>query len=183
MKNTIRVKLTDKAMKIMNLESNDGVKSNKSIIDSFVNEQSINQFKNKILRQQIDRKKNSIKSKYNKEFKEIGAEYKSYAVSKKTKEILRDVSKETGLTISIVLSIIFENFLDDFKKFTIDRGERTKELFARMFQIKKKIYDDVWQMEKYWQEICSLHFEDETKTPFYTPLLYFFGGFYDFEED
>lgn len=184
MKTTIRVKLSDKAIKIIGFESNDGLKSNKCVIDGFVSEESVERLKNDLLRRNVDGKKiTSIKAKFKEEFKNSGAEYKSYVVSEETKKLLKNSSKQLGLTIGIVLSIIIEKFLDDLTRFVIDRSDKTKELLAKMFEIKKKIYNDVYQMDKYWQEICTLHSEDETKTPFYQTLLYFFEGFYGFDED
>lgn len=183
MKETIRIKLTKDAEKALLILSKLLKKSKKDVIQMVIEDKchniskrfEINNINSKGTKILDSHRIESSKNKFNLNALEI----KSYAIEHNIKQKLKATSKELNMKMGVTLSILLEDQIKSLV-YEIDRNPKVEELLLTLSNLKQKIAKDVNEMNEVWYKLRDQYPDDETNSPFYQELLYFFEGFHQF---
>lgn len=180
---TIRVRLTPDAERALAILTGLLKKNKKEVLDEVVHESSESLLKRfsipsssgKSKNQAVARRIASLKDS----FESKAGEVKSYAISSENKKALKHTSQALGVKMGVALSILLEDQIRALVE-AVERQPKVEMLLKQMAEIKSKIANDVYSMEKLWDELVSLYPNDEENSPFYFDLTNFFVCFDQF---
>lgn len=183
MKETIRIKLTKDAEKALLILSKLSKTSKKEIIQMVIKDEFQSMLKrfeliniDKSGTSNLDNRRiDSLKKKFNLETLEV----KSYAIDPDIKKILKETSKKLNINMGLTLSILLEDQIK-FLINEIERKPKVEELLHKLANLKQKIAKDVYEMNDIWYKLRDQYPDEETNSPFYHELMYFFEGFHQF---